>query len=140
MGRARRKPGNGHSKTVTAAKHVLVVDDDVETREAFRVLLTQAGMDVVAAASVPEAMQAARSFAPTVVLSDLAMPGEDGFSLVRRLRALERHTGRHATAIAVTGLHDPAIRRQAISAGFDACLLKPVAPATIVNAVARAGH
>jgi CheY-like chemotaxis protein len=141
MSRIRRRSRSDSEKVLpTRAMHVLVVDDDAETREAFRALLTQAGMAVIAAGSVNDALRVVRSLELAVVLSDLVMPEEDGFALVRRLRDLERGTGRHLPAIAVTGLEDPDVRRQALSAGFDACLRKPVAPATIVSTVAQAAH
>ena len=121
-------------------KRVLIVDDDVDSREALGVLLDQAGMNVKIAGSVREALRINDDFSPNVVLSDIAMPGGDGFSLVEALRHRERVTGRRLTAIAVTALAEPDLRRRALSAGFDACFLKPVAPAAVVSAVVQAAR
>ena len=121
-------------------KRVLVVDDDQDSREALGVLLDQAGMNVALAGSVREALRIVPDFSPSVVLSDIAMPDEDGFSLIQALRQRERNTGKRLTAIAVTALAEPDFRRRALSAGFDACFLKPVAPAAVVSAVVQAAR
>jgi len=121
-------------------KRVLVVDDDRDSREALGVLLGQAGMNVAIAGSVREAMRVLETFTPSVVVSDLAMPGEDGFSFVEKLRRLQAETGRRLTAIAVTALADGGFRQRAISAGFDTCFLKPVPPVALVTAVVEAAR
>ena len=123
-----------------ARKRVLVVDDDQDSREALGVLLGQAGMNVALAGSVREALRIVPDFSPSVILSDIAMPDEDGFSSIQALRQRERNPGKRLTAIAVTALAEPDFRRRALSAGFDACFLKPVAPAAVVSAVVQAAR
>jgi CheY-like chemotaxis protein len=123
-----------------ARKRVLIVDDDVDSREALAVLLVQAGMKVQLAGSVREALRINDDFSANVVLSDIAMPDEDGFLLIEALRNKERATGQRLTAIAVTALAEPDLRRRALTAGFDACFLKPVAPAAVVSAVVQASR
>jgi CheY-like chemotaxis protein len=89
------------------------------------------------AASVTDATAALREALPDVLVSDLAMPGEDGYHLMRRLKTLSE-LGGEVPAIAVTGLAREADRRAALAAGFVAYLVKPVSPAELVTEVARA--
>jgi CheY-like chemotaxis protein len=117
---------------------VLVVDDDPESREALGALLAQAGLRVALADSVREAIRALDAYSPSVLVSDLVMPVEDGFSLIHTVREREEGSKGRLPAIAVTAIADPSIRRQAVAAGFDACFLKPFAGPAVVNAVAQA--
>ena len=116
---------------------ILVVDDDTDGREAMGALLAQAGIQVALAASVAEARRALRAFHPDIVVSDLAMPGEDGFDLLEELHALEAHAGRHIAAVAMTAVSDPDVRRHAVDAGFDAYFVKPCDALTIFSALAQ---
>ncbi|TMA50320.1 MAG: response regulator [Deltaproteobacteria bacterium] len=74
---------------------------------------------------------------PDVLVADLAMPGEDGYELIRQVRMFERAGGRRMPAIAVTALASAEDRRRALAAGFDVHLAKPTEPSDIVAAVAR---
>ncbi|MFX1682278.1 ATP-binding protein, partial [Mitsuaria sp. CC2] len=110
---------------------VLLVDDDAHALDALRHLLELAGADVRAAGSVEqgwELIAAASEHPPHVLVSDVAMPGADGYSLVRRLRARERalDTVTPLYAVALTGLATLQDRDAAIAAGFDDHLAKPV--------------
>ncbi|RZI60806.1 MAG: response regulator [Rubrivivax sp.] len=110
---------------------VLLVDDDAHALDALRHLLELAGADVRAAGSVEqgwELIAAASEHPPHVLVSDVAMPGADGYSLVRRLRARERalDTATPLYAVALTGLATLQDRDAAIAAGFDDHLAKPV--------------
>ncbi len=117
---------------------VLVVDDDPESLEALGALLAQSGLKVALAASVREAIRALDVYSPNVLVSDLVMPVEDGFSLIHTIRGREGGSRDRLPAIAVTAVTDPSIRRHAVAAGFDACFIKPFAGAAVVNAVAQA--
>jgi CheY-like chemotaxis protein len=119
-------------------KHVLVVDDDADTRELLSVILNWAGAAVTAVGSAAEALDACASSSPDVVLSDIGLPGEDGFSLVRRLRALPGPRGRDVPAIALTGYDRASDRARVESEGFVERLTKPVTPDTVLAAVSRA--
>ncbi|HVP68903.1 MAG TPA: ATP-binding protein [Anaeromyxobacteraceae bacterium] len=114
---------------------VLVVDDDPDTLEALRQLLEQAGAGVVAAASAGEAMAALQRAAPDVILSDIGMPGEDGISLIRRVRSLE--AGRSIPAAALTAYTQAEDRDRALGAGYQVFLAKPVDPGVLTAALAR---
>jgi len=101
---------------------VLVVDDDPDTAESFRLLLAVWGHEVAAANDGPSALALAESFQPDVALVDIGMPEMDGREVARRLRAIPGLGG--ALLFAVTGLA-PA---PALGGDFDLYLLKPVAP------------
>jgi PAS domain S-box-containing protein len=110
---------------------VLVVDDDAETREVMAVALGRQGAVVTTAPSVGEAVAAIERGWPDVLLTDIRMPGEDGYDLIRKVRHLEAIGGRHLPAIALTGYAAADDRRRVLDAGFEAHVAKPV-PATVV--------
>jgi PAS domain S-box-containing protein len=118
---------------------VLAVDDHPDARELVRVALVDRGAEVYTAASVSEALGALETVTVDVLVSDLGMPGADGFALVAQLRERERAGGRAPmVAIALTAyasLHD---RSQALAAGFDLHVAKPVDPDALTDAVAGA--
>jgi CheY-like chemotaxis protein/anti-sigma regulatory factor (Ser/Thr protein kinase) len=118
-----RAPSTGDGGAPLA---VLLVDDDVDTREALALLLGERGMEVTEAGSVAEAVTALDAAAPDVVVTDIGMPNADGFDLLRRLRELDESHGRRTPAIAVTGYAAGQDRREALHAGFDDHLAKPV--------------
>ena len=118
-----------------AGARVLIVDDDADTRDVLVYALRAAGVKVTAVGSAGEALAALTAEASDLVVSDLSMPGEDGFALVRRLR--ERDGGRRRPAIALTAHARPDDRRRALAAGFDAYLVKPVEAKDLVALVAR---
>jgi len=117
--------------------HVLVVDDDDDTLDALRHLLEQSGARVSTASSASTAFQALAGEPPDVLLSDIGMPGEDGFSLIRRVRGLDPERGGKVPAAALTAYTQPSDRDRALSAGFQAFLAKPVDPRELAAAVAR---
>ena len=119
---------------------VLLVDDDAEAREALGELLRLVGARVETAASVNAAMSLLESRAFDAIVSDLAMPGQDGFELMRWVRTAEMRDGRpRSYAIALSGLASLQDRDMALSAGFDDHASKPVDAQTLVGwlAVAR---
>ena len=81
-------PSRLPAQSIRPGLRVLVVDDDDDTREALRLILKQSGIDVEAAASASEALERLAPSRPDVLLSDIAMPGEDGLALIGRVRAL----------------------------------------------------
>jgi PAS domain S-box-containing protein len=119
-----------------AGVRVLVVDDDADARLMTRRLLEGPGAEVEAAASADEAlaMLAARPF--DMLVSDIGMPGGDGYELLRRLRAAEASPNREVPAIALTAYARMQDRVRALQAGFQRHLAKPVEPAELLDAVA----
>jgi PAS domain S-box-containing protein len=117
--------------------YLLVTDDDDDNRELLRVALEDAGAEVTAVCSAAEAMAAIAARPPDLLLSDIGMPGEDGYSLVRRLRALPPERGGRIPAIALTAHARPLDRAEALMAGFQEHVSKPIDPAELIVSVAR---
>jgi CheY-like chemotaxis protein len=116
---------------------VLVVEDDPDSLELVREALAQAGATVRTASSAREALEALRKSVPAAMLSDIAMPDEDGYALIRRIRTLPPEAGGRVKAAALTAFAFPEDKEQAMRAGFDDFLAKPIAPWELVEAVAR---
>jgi signal transduction histidine kinase/ActR/RegA family two-component response regulator len=115
---------------------VLLVDDDPDTLQILSVLLSESRATVQTAISVTQAMEMLEWYQPDVLVSDLAMPGEDGYSLIRKVRALEANTGRQTQAVALTSYVRVDDRAKALSAGFNMFVPKPVQPEELISALA----
>jgi PAS domain S-box-containing protein len=113
---------------------ILVVDDEDDSREVMKIFLEQRGARVVTAASSAEALDRFRESRPDFLLSDIGMPGEDGYALIRKIRLIEEE-GRSIPAIAVTAFARPEDRSRALASGFDDHISKPVEPGEIVELV-----
>ncbi len=120
-----------------AGRSVLVVDDDPDARDLLATLLESAGATIAAASSAAEALAVIATAPPDLVLSDIAMPGEDGHQLVQKLRALPMDEGGNAYAIALTAYARPEDKARIIEAGFDAHVAKPVDPAELLSVVSK---
>jgi PAS domain S-box-containing protein len=114
---------------------ILVVDDEPSSRELLLTLLSHCGAQVEAGSGATEALAAVARFKPDVLISDIEMPEEDGYVLVRKLRSLEDDQGR-IPAVALTAHARAEDRMQALAAGFDTHVSKPVEPAELVTVVA----
>jgi CheY-like chemotaxis protein len=129
-------PG-GHADALRGV-HILVVEDDAATQLAYVRMLTASGAEVAKASTAEEALAAYSESAPDIILSDVGLPQQDGYELLRRIRELERERGASPTpAIALTAFAGPQHRRQAAAAGFQAHVAKPVRLADLISAVAR---
>jgi len=115
---------------------VLVVDDEPDTREAIQRVLEQAGVETVAAGSAEQALDVIRQWPPDVIVSDIGMPGRDGYDFLRTLRALPAARGGRIPAIALTAYVTQEDRDRALRAGFQKHLAKPVESGVLVAAVA----
>ena len=118
---------------------VLVVDDDGEGRELAALILTNAGAETRTAASADQAVQMLGEWWPDVLVSDLEMPGEDGYSLLRRVRHEMALHGRRLPALALTAYGRSEDRVRVLAAGFNLHLAKPADPTELVLAVASLG-
>lgn len=116
---------------------VLLVDDDLDSLQFLNVMLTEYGADVHAAASVAEGLEAAQWYKPDVLVSDLAVPGEDGYSLIARMKALETLTGKPIPTVALTAYVRVEDRARALAAGFNMFVPKPVQPNELITAIAN---
>ena len=115
---------------------VLVVDDDRDALDMLARLLSDAGAAVRTASSATEAVTLLRWIQPDVLVSDLAMPDEDGYSLIRTVRASERGTGRDIPAVALTAYVRVQDRARAVAAGFNMFVEKPVDPDELISVIA----
>ena len=119
---------------------ILVVDDDQDTRDLLDWVLKRAGADVVSVASAREAFETMERERPHILVSDIAMPEEDGLSLMRRIRALPRERGGRIPAIALTAHSLVQDRLQSLRAGFQSHVPKPVVPEELVEVVTSIVH
>ena len=115
---------------------VLTVEDDPDSRDLLRALLEDAGARVIGAESVPEAMKAIESQVPDVLISDIGMPGESGYDLIRRVRALPPGEGGDVPAAAMTAYARAEDRQKVLAAGYMMHVPKPLDPSEVVMVVA----
>jgi CheY-like chemotaxis protein len=115
---------------------VLVVDDDADTLRALNVMFEQCGAEVRVAESVSEAFRTLEEWRPDVLVSDIGMPGEDGYDLIRKVRSLPPERGGAVPAVALTAYVRAEDREQAHSAGYQMHVPKPVEPTELATAVA----
>jgi PAS domain S-box-containing protein len=122
---------------ILAKLRILVVDDDEDAREIVRAILEECGSIVRTAASVAAAIDAFATETPDVLLTDIGMPVEDGYELIRRVRELPASKGGKIPAVALTAYARAEDRRRALNEGFMMHLPKPVDPAELVAVVAN---
>jgi PAS domain S-box-containing protein len=122
-------------KSALNGLQILVVDDEADARELMMNILEQYGAEVIAAASAEEAIATIQQSQPDVLISDIGMPNEDGYSLIRRVRALEAEQGQ-IPSVALTAYVRVDDQKAALSAGFQSHVSKPVDPAELIAVVA----
>jgi PAS domain S-box-containing protein len=122
--------------TSLAGVRVLAVDDDAHTRDLLTTILRQAGAETMAAASVTEALDQFNRWKPDVVVTDIGMPGEDGYALLRRIREREKGDGAAVPVLALTAYARAEDRAQALAAGFNRHAGKPIDPAVLTALIA----
>jgi CheY-like chemotaxis protein/anti-sigma regulatory factor (Ser/Thr protein kinase) len=113
--------------------HILVVDDDADSREFVAFVLEQAAASVTAVASGMEALQAFSQAVPDIIMSDIGMPEMDGYMLLRQIRALPE--GKQIPAVALTAYAGETDQQQAIAAGFQRHIAKPIDPEVVITLV-----
>ena len=131
------EPHSGAVHHLLKSTCVLVVDDEADARDALVALLESFGAEVRSVASVAEAMSALQTSLPDVLISDIGMPGLDGYELIRQVRMLPAEAGGRLPSLAVSGYATEAHRKKVMSSGFQRLLEKPVAAAELVGEVAR---
>lgn len=124
-----------HSALSLEDVRVLVVDDNADIRELFSLALQWEGAEVITAASTSEALHLLNSLRPDILVSDIKWPIADGYTLLQKLRRVEATTGKVTPAIAVTAYVIEIDRLQALSAGFQTYLPKPIDLDELVAAV-----
>ncbi|MBD2084914.1 ATP-binding protein [Trichocoleus sp. ST-U3] len=114
---------------------ILVVDDEADARELLKSILEQYGAEAIAVASAEEAIATIQQSKPDVLISDIGMPNEDGYSLIRRVRALEAEQGQ-IPSVALTAYVRVDDQEAALSAGFQSHVAKPIDPTELITVVA----
>lgn len=116
---------------------ILVVENELDSLEFIAFVLEQAGADVITATSADEALALLTQFQPDVLLSDIGMPDRDGYMLMRQVRKLPPEQGGEVPAIALTAYAGNIDYQQAMAAGFQQHLAKPVDPEVLIKAIAE---
>jgi YesN/AraC family two-component response regulator len=116
---------------------VLVVDDDTDTRDIIAILLEKAGASVTTTDSSAEALAALERIRPHILIIDIGLPGEDGYTLIRKARVFLNERGYRTPAVALTAYSRPEDQKRALAAGFDVHMSKPPKPTELINVVAR---
>jgi CheY-like chemotaxis protein len=115
--------------------HVLIVDDDADTREIVRTVLGDAGGDVVAATSAAEGFARLDERVPDVIIADVGMPDEDGYAFIQHVRARSANVAPHRRRLRLTAYARAVDRERALAAGFQRHISKPFDPRILTQAV-----
>ena len=120
-----------------AGVRVVLVEDDAAVRDLLLKVLRVAGAEACAARNSSEALRLLEDWRPDIMLSDMGMSGDDGYVLIRALRALPAERGGCVRAAALTAENEAQVPSRAVAAGYDAQLAKPVEPVALLATVAR---
>jgi signal transduction histidine kinase/DNA-binding response OmpR family regulator len=127
----------GSSAGMLSGLRVLVVDDEEDTRDLIMIMLTRCGAEVLTVATAAQALDELERWNPDVLISDIGMPVEDGYSLIRKVRAQESAQHNRIPAIALTAYASVQDRLRALSAGFQMHVAKPLEPSELIAVVAN---
>jgi CheY-like chemotaxis protein len=133
-------PSPGAGADSLSGIRVLLVDDDRDTVELFTRVLSAHGAEIQSATSAPDALGLMARWRPDVLISDVEMPGEDGYALIERVRALGTDAGGDVPAVAVTAYGRVEDRVRLLAAGYTMHVAKPVEPAELVTVLAVLGR
>jgi CheY-like chemotaxis protein len=115
---------------------VLVVDDEPDTRQVISAVISKSGAEVKTCASALEALETLKRWKPDILMSDIGMPGEDGYSLIRKVRALSIESGGRIPAAALTAYARDDDRERALAAGFQMHVAKPIGSRELIDVLA----
>ena len=118
-----------------AGLKVLVVDDDPDSRDLVAFLLQEYGVEVIVVASAIEVLKTLTSTKPDILLCDIGMPDMDGYMLIRQIRSMSPEQGGQIPAIALTAYAGESNQQQALKAGFQWHLAKPVEPMDVISVI-----
>ncbi len=126
-----------HNSLPLSGIRILVVDDDADSRDFIAFVLEQDGAFVIAVSSAFEALQTLAEVKPDVLVSDISMPEMDGYMLIHQIRALTPEQGGQILAIALTAFARNDDQQEALKAGFQMHLSKPLNPEELIAAIAK---
>lgn len=118
-----------------AGLKVLVADDDVDSRDLVAFLLQEYGMEVIVVGSAAEVLKILANIQPDILLCDIGMPDMDGYTLINQIRAMPPEKGGKIPAIALTAYAGESNEKQALKAGFQRHLAKPVEPMDVISVI-----
>jgi CheY-like chemotaxis protein/two-component sensor histidine kinase len=133
--RPKARAGDSKPEVSLNGINILLVEDDRDTRMLIQRMLELRGAQVTAAASAAEALKSFSATVPDVLVSDIAMPDEDGYSLMRKVRSLSRDAGGQIPAIALTGYASAKDKADTFAAGYQAHVAKPLEPTDLITAI-----
>jgi PAS domain S-box-containing protein len=134
--RARKSKRQGKTALTLKALRLLVVDDDPDVRELLALVLQQEGAVVTTAASAQQALETIQAASPDILISDIAMPQENGYQFLKKVREMERKDGRHPIpALALSAYVREEDRNTSLEAGFETHLTKPVEAEKLISAI-----
>jgi CheY-like chemotaxis protein len=119
---------------------ILVVDDEVDARSLLTTMLERCGAQVVAVGSAREGLESVESWKPDVLIADIGMPVEDGYKLIKKVRALPKERGGQVPALALTAYARMEDRVRALSEGYQVHLAKPVDRFELAAVITSLGH
>jgi CheY-like chemotaxis protein len=128
---------SGETSVTLSGLRVLIVDDEPDVRDLITTVVEESGAKAIAVESVPEAIKELEQWQPDVLVSDIAMPVEDGYTLIRKVRDIEAERGGLLPAVALTAYVREEDCEQAIASGFQMHISKPVDTTKLVMALAR---
>jgi len=123
-----------------AGLRVLVVDDEIDARTLLSAMLERCGAQVVAVSSAREGLESVESWQPDVLIADIGMPVEDGYGLIKKVRALPKERGGQTPALALTAYARTEDRVRALSEGYQVHLAKPVDRYELAAVITSLGH
>lgn len=131
---------SGERQLSLGGLRVLIVDDEIDARGLLTAMLERCGAEVLAVSSAAEGLQAVESWRPDVLVADIGMPVEDGYGLIKKVRALSKERGGQTPALALTAYARTEDRVRAISEGYQLHLAKPVNRIELATVVASLAH
>jgi CheY-like chemotaxis protein len=122
---------------VLTDKTILIVDDDADVRALMRLVLEDAGANVITAESVEEALRTYRKSPPHGVVTDMQLGSSDGYALITAIRKNDEEYRGFTTVVAITGFGSPEDKTRALAAGFNAYITKPFENAEVVRTLGK---
>jgi CheY-like chemotaxis protein len=129
-----------HQPSSLSGLRVLVVDDEIDARSLLTTMLERCGAQVVAVGSAREGLESVEAWQPDVLIADIGMPVEDGYGLIKKIRALPKERGGQIPALALTAYARTEDRVRALSEGYQVHLAKPVDRFELAAVVTSLGH
>src|SRR4029079_5000347 len=126
---------NGQSGSPLTGLRILIVEDDDDSRDMLATILKFHGADVLTAENVPDGFETFRSTRPDILISDVGLPEKDGYDLIRHIRSLPKDEGGQTPAIALTGYAGMNDQLQALRAGYQEHLAKPIDTEKLISAI-----